>query len=372
MSNLNFINNFNLDIGKCNNDEFAYEFTSNLIISNFYTNPFGSNSRRFQFPDSFTYELHKFDYKNDEFKYKLIIKKNNNALLNSPNMKYFWNKGWKLNLSITGFNHNFININDININMINSFLPENYANINLICNKLNLNIIKCGIVIPIFSRNEYVEKTLTSIKNSNIKNCLIILMDESLTKDVNEDKIKCNKLVDEFNFKNNIILKIFKKNHGNMFDSILRGMDILYRFTNYLITIDSDTVHKENWINILINTYENVQKKYSDKNILLTGFNTINTGSHNILKEFDNYYLKDSFGGCNMFFNRELYINYIRYCLNSYKWDTNIINLLKNNNTLFVASKPSVINHIGKISSGHKIIFDNNHNNNSHDYAFDF
>lgn len=370
---MNIINNYNINIGvNYNGHQLSLEFYSNLKIDNFYTNPFGCKSIGYQYPDCFIYLFsieNKF-IENDEiiYHYKIKILRNNDIINNSINQKYFWINGWKHNLSITGFNYNFYKIEDLNINLIKSILPINYANINLNLNCLNIDIIKCGIVIPIFSRYEYLKLCLESLKKSKIKNCFIILVDESLTKNVNDDHLKCNELVKNFEYCDNIVLKIFKKNHGNMFDSILRGMDILYRFTNYLITIDSDTIQKENWINLLINTYEIAKKENINTNLLLTGFNTINTGMHTISKEFDNYYLKNSFGGCNMFFERKIYLNFIRYCLNSYKWDTNIINLLKKNNTLFIATKPSVIDHIGNESSGHR----SNDNNKTHDYAFDY
>lgn len=368
---MNIINNYNINIGENNNDELLIEFYSNLKIDNFYTNPFGSNSFRFQFPDCFIYQFNVEKFiENDKiiYYYKLKILKNNIIIKNSVNQKYFWNNGWKNNLSITGFNNQLYTIEELNISLIKSILPINYADISLNLNSINIDIIKCGIVIPIFSRFEFLKLCLESLKKSKIKNCLIILVDESLTKNVNDDHIMCNELVKNFEYSDNIVIKIFKKNHGNMFDSILRGMDILYRFTNYLITIDSDTIQKENWINLLINTYEIAKDQNINNNLLLTGFNTINTGLHTISKEFDNYYFKNSFGGCNMFFERKIYLNFIRYCLNSYKWDTNIIKLLKDNNTLFLATKPSVIDHIGKISSGHRL----NDKNETFDYAFDF
>ena len=186
-----------------------------------------------------------------------------------------------------------------------------------------------------------------------------------MTKEVNEDKKRVNKLVNDFQMDNTIICKIYKTKHGNMFDSILHGFDLLVPFCKYLITLDSDTIHKINWVEKLLETYKLL--KQDNKNILISGFNTVNTNFHKILKEYDNYMEKNSVGGCNMFFDKDNYLNLIRYGLISYKWDTNLIKNLKDNGGKVYVTKPSVIDHIGINSSGHR-----NDKNLTYDIAIDF
>ena len=55
-----------------------------------------------------------------------------------------------------------------------------------------------------------------------------------------------------------------------------------------------------------------------------------------------------------MFFENNLYLKILRYTLISHKWDTNLIKNLKDNNGIVCVTKPSVIEHLGLVSSGHR------------------
>jgi hypothetical protein len=197
------------------------------------------------------------------------------------------------------------------------------------------------------------------------------MIDESLTKDINEDKKKTNLLVNNFTHENAIIIKIKKKKHGNMFDSICKGLDFLSIYCEILMTVDSDTIFKDNWIYKNVQLLQKLEKNNTNKPIIVSGFNTVNTKKHIILKEYDDYYEKNSVGGCHLCFHKKNYLNIFRYTLHSYKWDTNIINLCKKNNGLIATTKPSVIDHIGYKSTGHRLN-DSNDKNNIYDFAFDF
>jgi hypothetical protein len=67
-----------------------------------------------------------------------------------------------------------------------------------------------------------------------------------MTKDVDDDKKLVNYFVKNICIDNSI--KIFKTTHGNMFDSIIVGCDLASIYCDTLITIDSDTIHAENWV----------------------------------------------------------------------------------------------------------------------------
>jgi hypothetical protein len=194
-------------------------------------------------------------------------------------------------------------------------------------------------------------------------------VDESLCKDVNDDKIKVRKLIEEYENKNTTLIKIYKNKHGNMFDSILTGFDLLSTFCDYLMTIDSDTIHKKDWIIKSLDTYNNVYNDVKHNNILLSGFNTTNLGTHKVINEKNKYVIKSTVGGCHMFIHSDIYYKYIRHALISHKWDTNITNIMKNvYDSIIVTTKPSVIEHIGFKSSGHR----NNDIEGKYDIAVDF
>ena len=59
-------------------------------------------------------------------------------------------------------------------------------------------------------------------------------------------------------------------------------------------------------------------------------------------------------GGCNMFFHKDIYPDYIRKTLISYKWDSNIVSYIQELGGIIGTTTPSVIQHIGEVSSGHR------------------
>ena len=405
------VNNYSrILLGQSTTNIKKYILKSSIELSNkFITFPFGSNRTRYQYPEMFTYEIK--NYKNDgtiklpskEFtKFKYIYELSVTRL-EQPNCpvtaKFFWKKGWTCDLIIS-------NLPEINKRLNNStkidqskfytqenidkYLPKDYGNVIV---DIPENIYfkpKLGIVVPCFGRYEYVKKCFDSLfktilgtlyknkhKQDDIDNSssqiidaseiVLVIVDESLTKEQSYDKIKTNNMIKEYKFGFPTI-KIFKNKHGNMFDSFLVGCDLLMPYCEYMMNLDSDTIHKNDWINTTMNIFYKLEQKHPNKNILLSGFNTINEGRHKIIKEFDNYYLKSSVGGCHLCFKTSLYKSLLRYVIISYKWDTNIHDIVNKHDGVIACTKPSVINHIGDTSSGHR----KNVNGEKADKSIDF
>lgn len=332
-------------------------------------------------------------------------------------------------------------------------LPDNYGNI--ITNFTNIEDGKIGIVIPTFGRENYVKRTLESIADSNLENCILCLIDETnchcnqlipnftefnnvdsdsydiinksgmniqeLSYHANNDtnciafnsngwlKYKLNdnlkefksnsnlkfyirndiinkdpslkqkmmkylpkdnknyeieKLLFEFNINNIPIIKIFKNKHGNMFDSLKVGWDLLFNHCkcSKVMCLDSDTIVKQNWIIILNNLYEIIAK--DNEYFIISGFNSTRHPSHKIIKEESNYYIKYGIGGLNMFFSQKTYENIVRETLTSVSWDHVVVDKL-NKKGVFICSKPSVINHTGEYGLWSK-------GKNSYDTSIDF
>lgn len=345
-----------------------YLLRSKLELPNkIITYPFGSNRTRFQFPEMFKYELKKLDKLGNLNNYELIVERYNKP--NCPKTaKFFWSDGWTCDLYISFIPELEISNSFLEPSTVLNLLPYKYGNITI---DLPEKYVKpeIGIVVPIFNRYEYLKKCFNSLSKTNLSECILVLVDESMTKEMNDDKKKVNLLVKEFKKNYAIVIKIFKNKHGNMFDSILHGFDLLSPLCKYLITIDSDTIQKKNWVDKLKNTYEIIKKDYPKKKILLSGFNTITTKFHKILEDKEAYMLKTSVGGCQMFFENKLYLEILRYTLISHKWDTNLVKNLKDNNGIICVTKPSVIDHLGVISSGHRSC---SKNNIVYDKALDF
>ena len=363
MNSKKFINIDNysmIHIGYSNQSVINVFIKTQLKLSDkFVTEPFGSNKMRFQYPEIFTYNIINSFNEDEYIIYELEIKRN--KINCSRTSKFFWGEGWKLDLNISNFNK--LSIYDLNYSKINEILPKKYG---IVETKVtNVNKFKTGIVVPFYNRNEYVKKFLNSLNQTDVKDCLFVFLDESMTKNIDEDKKIVHNLVKGFDMEQLNIIKIYKNKHGNMFDSILRGLDVLSHFCDTLMTIDSDTIHKKDWINKCLSLLKTLSK--NDKPVVISGFNTINTGKHSIKEEFKNYYLKNTVGGCHMCFTTHTYLNYIRCTLISHKWDTNLINNIIQNNGIIAVTKPSVIDHIGFKSSGHR-----NDNGCTYDHALDF
>jgi len=351
------VNNYSkIKVGSSTTNIKTVFLKSNLNFGTaFVTEPFGTSKTRFQCPEMFTYSLIKIN----SSLYKLTIERNSKILCKTT-AKYFWSDGWSIDLYVT----NIPKCNIITASMITQILPDNYGHVDTTFSHEYKN--KIGIVVPIFSRHNYLEQFFKSLRNSEMKDCLLILIDESLTKDVDEDKQIVNAMVKNFTFCGVNLIKIYKKNHGNMHDSILRGCDIANMFCQYIITIDSDTIHNKNWVSKLLEVYNDISIN-SNENVVISPFNTINMKRHTIKEEKLTYYIKNSIGGCCLLFNQRIYIKYIRCTLISHKWDTNLITNINNNYGLIAVTKPSVIDHIGFQSSGHR-----SSDNGTYDVALDF
>lgn len=314
-------------IGVSNENSITVYFINNKDYSKkWYIYPFGDTRTRFQKDNPFEIKF------SSETNILTITKIKNNS-------KYLWTNGWKIPLQLW-YPHD---VSDF-------IIPPNYGRI--IRHNIKKKSYKYGLVIPFYSRANYVKEFLESLENSDLSNCLIVFMDESMTKDINEDHINVHNLIKNFKIPN--LLKVFKNRHGNMFDSILIGWDMIYPFVEYLITLDSDTIMSKDWITKIYKSYKAMKNDYTNNPfILASGFNVENE-RHSIIEKKLQYNLKNSVGGCNMFFHKEIYPDYIRKTLISYKWDSNIVSYIQELGGIIGTTSPSVIQHIGEISSGHR------------------
>lgn len=314
-------------VGFSNKNSIIIQLTNSKDYSKkWYIYPFGDTRTRFNKENPFLIEF------SSETNILTITKIKNNS-------KFFWVNGWKIHLQLW-YPHD---ISDF-------IMPPNYGR--LIRHNIKQKNYKYGLIVPFYSRANYVKEFLESLKNADMSNCLVIFIDESMTKDVNEDHIEVHALIKNFKIPN--LLKVFKNQHGNMFDSILTGWDAIYPFCEYLITLDSDTIMRKDWISKIDNSFQAMKNDHPNNPfILASGFNTENQ-RHSVIEKRSQYILKNSIGGCNMFFHKCIYPDYIRKTLISYKWDSNIVSYIQELRGIIGTTNPSVIQHIGEVSSGHR------------------
>lgn len=316
-----------IPIGASSENSITIQLTNKKDYSKkWYIYPFGDTRTRFQKDNPFLIEF------SNETNIIRITKIKNNS-------KHLWGSGWRIPLQLW-YPHD---VSDF-------IIPPNYGK--LIRNNIKKKSYKYGLVIPFYSRANYVKEFLESLHQSDLSNCLVVFMDESLTKDVNEDHLAVHSLIKNFKIPN--LLKVFKNRHGNMFDSILTGWDMIYPFCDHLITLDSDTIMCKDWINKIDASFHAIKNDYPENPfILASGFNT-ETERHLIIERRSHYILKNSVGGCNMFFHKNIYPDYIRKTIISYKWDSNIVTYIQGLGGIIGTTNPSVIQHIGEVSSGHR------------------
>ena len=352
------MSNFRINIGNSLEESKCITLLDNVHYGDiFLTDPFGSNRMRYQYPEVFTYER-------DGNQLTITINKSNVSRVTS---NLFNEKGWNVPLTVSNIPNNI----EWNIHTeIEKILPINYASVTI--NSVIHTKYKYGIVIPTFGRYEYVIKSLESLRDSNLPKgeTLLVIVDESTTKDVDDDKIKTKKWIEEFDIEGIAIIKIYKNKHGNMFDSLIIGLDLIYTKCEYVMNLDSDTTHKKDWLNSVNDVYEiaendvesnhtsfpldnqaDVPSFSSNKLIVVTGYNSNN---HEIEEKKESYIIKKSVGGCHLYFKSLDYVNYLRYTIISNKWDTNLYQQVHNLNGLIVCTNPSVIEHIGEVSSVRK------------------
>jgi hypothetical protein len=314
-------------IGTSSENSLTIQLTSSKDYSKkWYIYPFGDTRTRFQ--------------KDNPFAIQFSSEKNTITITKiKSNSKHLWGAGWKIPLQLW-YPHDATDF----------IIPPNYGR--LIRHNVKKKSYKYGLVVPFYSRANYVKEFLESLQNADLSKCLVVFMDESLTKDVNEDHLAVRSLIKNFKIPN--LIKVFKTRHGNMFDSILIGWDMIYPFCDHLITLDSDTIMCKDWINKIDISFQAMKNDYpGNLFVLASGFNT-ETERHRIIEKRSQYILKNSVGGCNMFFHKDIYPDYIRKTLISYKWDSNIVSYIQQLGGIIGTTTPSVIQHIGEVSSGHR------------------
>lgn len=290
--------------------------------------------------------------------YKVCIKKTHRALLSRTSKLFI---GSKFDISLELWCPPQKSLSQfINDDIILTQLPYQYGEMSISQSCIPARRYKTGIVIPFYSQSEYVAQFLDSLINSNLSDCLIIMVDESLTKDVNNDHRMVHKQVEEFELdernKYTPVIKVFKYIYGGIHDSILRGLDILYTYCDALSILDSNTIHNVDWVprlHLAINAASDPLIKPQNSNILISGFN-VESERHSVVSRTPQYIVKTSVGGCHMMFSSTMYIEVIRPCLVSHKWDSNIVSNINYINQQefepkykIITTNPSVIQHIG-------------------------
>lgn len=208
---------------------------------------------------------------------------------------------------------------------------ENYQNKN--------NNKKIIFLLRSYNRPEYLIETLKYLDKSDVNNCIkkIIYDDNS-----NKETLK--------------ILKNYEKKYEIIYNnknlkqkSMVKFLDIInkkYKDYDFICYLDNDAIVKHDFIEKCVNTFNLIKKKENlcDNKIILTGFNCTN---HGITKKYNKYVKKNSIGGIHMFFHKSLTYKILNWWDKGEDWG--IVREFKKEKGEFFSTKPSIIQHIGKI-----------------------
>lgn len=206
---------------------------------------------------------------------------------------------------------------------------------------------KIGLVMPIFGRPQIVKQCIDSLSKSKLDEVICVFVDETRTKLDKNTSDDVEKVLKGFTGPS---IKIFKKKHGNMFDSLKMGLDLLYLMgVETFVILDSDTVVKPDWLKSLKDIFLLPKTQPS----IVTGFHTIN---HPTKKVERNFRVKKTIGGINMMFDLSTYRTCVRPALFDKGWDWNVCDCINDKKGTIVATRPSVVDHIGKngLNSSHR------------------
>lgn len=202
--------------------------------------------------------------------------------------------------------------------------------------------MKIGLLITTYNRPDYLRQCLESLKAADLTGVDVMIWDSESTDTETRQVIFENK--DMFSF-------VFMSGYNNGINKAIEsGFDVFVNFANYdtLINLDPDTIVKPDFIQRLTD----MLSKHPDK--IITGFNTTTGGRHKPVSYFDGGVYKRTIGGVNMCMTAKTYQDIVCPCLVDTRWDWRVCEAMQKQNKYFVALTPSVVQHIGFVSSmGH-------------------
>lgn len=208
------------------------------------------------------------------------------------------------------------------------------------------------LVIPCYERANYLLRCTDSLYNLATDPTGIIFVNDA-SRDPEVDN-----LIDHFEG----TCKISHEKNTGVRGCIKDGADNAFGIheANLVVVLDSDAIVKPNFVDRIVGMYH----KYGN---ITSGFNAHNI-KNPIEETGDGCVFKKHVNGINVCFNREQYEKYVAPALEiGGNWDYNTSLNYQKDNKLFTITAPSVVQHIGLVSSmGHT------NNGVKPDIAYDF
>lgn len=212
-------------------------------------------------------------------------------------------------------------------------------------NKLEITPKKTfGIVITAFNRPQFLSRTFESLKESNLSDAIVVVVDDAST------DLETISLIKNLELPGVPLVKLRHTKNSGVLSGLMHGFKFLTGNAKYVLNIDSDVIMKADWLESLRNAYEQIK----DPNIIFTGFNTKN---HKIGACDSQWCEKKTLGGINLFMTASFYETQFlswfktrdRLVRHVWKnWDWIVVEKMREAGYKMYATKPSVIQHIGE------------------------
>jgi hypothetical protein len=175
--------------------------------------------------------------------------------------------------------------------------------------------LKIAIALLSYDRFDYLVKTLTTLKKSNLKSEKIEMIKLLIIDDKSKDERVMN-FINNFSIDGIEIIKkrlLFNRGHPNYTAKIsMKIFQKRFPYFDLFGIIDNDIIFGENWLLNLIDLYEEVHKK----NLKVSFYTAFNIPIYDEKKEkivyeqhetdFGSYELRRSFGGIQVLFKPQI------------------------------------------------------------------
>ena len=200
--------------------------------------------------------------------------------------------------------------------------------------------LKTGIVVTCFERPQELHITLDSLMKSDIpKDTTIIFINDASV----DHRVQVQ--IDSFYKEGvNIMRWVNIKNEG-IFTNLWMGFEYLFNngFT-FMCNLDSDAPVSADWLTKLQEVHEQQRPCFA------TGFNPQHPMFEE-LEKYDNCVQLSNIPGINIYFEKLLYQMVINALKLGLSWDWELGNQSRKNKIPIFATRPSVVEHIGKDST---------------------
>lgn len=140
------------------------------------------------------------------------------------------------------------------------------------------------------------------------------------------------------------VIRVAKRRHGHMFDSLRAGLDLFASRCEALMILDADTLHHPDWVARSRAVHQRLSRRAKGAPILVSGFHT---RGHRTLRAYRRYRLKRTVGGIHLVFDPATYRQIIRPTLRTLSWDFDACAAIEAAGGRVACTRPSVIQHIG-------------------------